>query len=352
LEIGMRRRQFLALVGGAVFALGGGVLYSALETPHVSVPGRLLRLVLRAVVKGRDGQAPDIGALRHRMDSLARIFPGAPKNTKAIELDAGGVTALRVTGPESRAGYHVIYLHGGAYVFGSPSHYRNFLWRIARATRAQVLFVNYRLAPEHPFPAALDDAVAAYRWLLAEGADPSRIVIMGDSAGGGLAVSALFRLREQGIAMPAATVMMSPWTDLTVTGESNRVNAESDPLLEPEQARYIARLYLAGADPRSPDASPLYGDPTGLPRSLIQVGSDEIMLDDSLRMAQKMRAAGVDVELEVWPLMPHVWQVFAGFVPESRRAIEKIGAFVNTAFASAQRPSSSGFEDSASAPRR
>src|SRR5690242_5072566 len=116
----MRRRQFLALVGGAVFAtLGGGVAYNALATPGVSVPGRLLRLVLRFVVKGRDGQAPDIGALRHRMDSLARIFPGAPKSTKATELDAGGVTALRVTGPESRTGYHVLYLHGGAYVFGS-----------------------------------------------------------------------------------------------------------------------------------------------------------------------------------------------------------------------------------------
>ncbi|AMN38797.1 alpha/beta hydrolase [Rhodoplanes sp. Z2-YC6860] len=349
----MRRRQFLALVGGAVIAtLGGGAVYSALETPGVSVASRLLRLVLRFVVKGRDGRAPDIGALRHRMDSLARIFPGAPKNTKATALDAGGVSALRVVRPESRDGYHVLYLHGGAYVFGSPSLYRNLLWRIARATRAQVLFVNYRLAPEHPFPAALDDAVTAYRWLLADGADPSRIIIMGDSAGGGLAVSALLRLRDAGIALPAATVMMSPWTDLAVTGESNRVNAASDPLLEPEQARYIARLYLAGADPRSPDASPLYGDPAGLPRSLIQVGSDEIMLDDSVRMAQKMRAAGVDVELEVWPLMPHAWHVFAGFLPESRRAIEKIGTFVNTAFASAQRPYSSGFEDGAGAARR
>jgi monoterpene epsilon-lactone hydrolase len=349
----MRRRQFLALVGGAVItAVGGGVIYGALETRGVSVQGRLLRLVLRWVVKGRDGQAPDIGALRHRMDALARIFPGAPKNTKATELDAGGVTALRVARPESRAGYHVIYLHGGAYVFGSASHYRNYLWRIARATRAQVLFVNYRLAPEHPFPAALDDAVTAYRWLLADGADPSRIVIMGDSAGGALAVAALFRLRDAGIALPAATVMLSPWTDLAVTGESSRVNADADPLLDPAQARYVAQLYLAGADPRSPYASPLYGDPTGLPRSLIQVGSDEIMLDDSVRMAQKMRAAGVDVELEVWPLMPHVWQIFAGFLPESRRAIEKIGTFVNTAFASAHRPYSTGFEDGASAARR
>ena len=333
----MTRRQFMARLGGAAIVLfgSGAVLYRALETSGVSFEANLLRLVLRWFVKVRDGRGPTIAEFRRKMARIDWIIPGPPKDTKTIELDAGGVTALRVTGPESRDGYHVIYLHGGGYMFGSASYYRNFLWRIARATQAQVLFINYRLAPEHPFPAALGDAVGAYRWLLADGADPRRIVIMGDSAGGGLALAALLRLRDEAVALPAAAVVLSPWTDLAMTGESCRVNAEADPMLDAGQAKYVAQFYLAGADPRNPYASPLYGDPTGLPRSLIQVGGDEILLDDSVRMAQKMRAVGIDVELEVWPLMPHAWPLFARILPEGRRAIDKIGAFVNTAFASA-----------------
>jgi acetyl esterase/lipase len=191
-----------------------------------------------------------------------------------------------------------------------------------------VLCIDYRLAPEHPFPAAVDDAAAAYRWLVAEGADPRRMAIMGDSAGGGLTLATLLRLRDEGAALPAAAVVLSPWTDLTLTNESMPRFAEADPMLSPEVAATYARWYLAGADPRNPYASPLYGDPQGLPPTLIQVGSDEILLNDGMRMAERMRAAGCRVELEVWPRMPHVWHLLVRVLPEARRALEQIGAFV------------------------
>jgi acetyl esterase/lipase len=191
-----------------------------------------------------------------------------------------------------------------------------------------VLALDYRLAPEHPFPAALDDALAAYRWLLAEGADPRRIAVMGDSAGGGLAFSLLLRLRDQGAPLPAAAVALSAWTDLALTGASLRLNAAADPMLNAEDLPKLAACYLASADPRDPYASPLYGDATGLPPTLIQAGSDEILHDDSTRMADRLRAAGCEVELEIWPRMPHAWHLFAPVLPEARRAIERIGAFV------------------------
>ena len=175
-----------------------------------------------------------------------------------------------------------------------------------------MLCIDYRLAPEHPFPAALDDAISAYRWLLADGAAPARTAVMGDSAGGGLVLATLLRLRDEGLPLPGAAVVMSPWTDLALTGASLRTNAAAAPMLKAEQAPTLASYYLGGADPRNPYASPLYGDPAGLPPTLIQVGSDEILRDDAVRMADKMRASGCRVEIVVWPRMPHVWQMLRG----------------------------------------
>jgi acetyl esterase/lipase len=186
---------------------------------------------------------------------------------------------------------------------------------------------DYRLAPEHPFPAALDDAFAAYNWLLDNGADPARIVVIGDSAGGGLVFSLMLRVRDEGCHLPGAAVALSPWTDLALTGASLKLNGAADPMLRTDYPPLFVDDYLAGADPRSPYVSPLYGDPAGLPPTLIQVGSDEVLRDDSVRMAERMRAVGCKVELEIWPRMPHVWHAYVPFVPEAGRAIRCIGDF-------------------------
>ena len=255
------------------------------------------------------------------------------------EQPLGGRPALRVRSLASQPARQILFLHGGAYVTGSPALYRHILWRFAVAAEAQVAAIDYRLAPEHPFPAALDDAVAAWQGLLAEGADPRRCAVMGDSAGGGLALALLLRLRDMGAALPGAAVALSPWTDLVMTGKSLQRNAAKDPMENPDDVPYLARCYLGDVpylaacylgegDPRNPYASPLYGDPTGLPPTLIQVGSDEILLDDSVRMAERMKAAGCHVELEIWPRMPHVWHAFAPVMPEAKRAIARIGEFL------------------------
>jgi epsilon-lactone hydrolase len=294
----------------------------------MSLSAEILRLGLRVFVTRGLTPDPQIDVLRQRMEAIRWLIPGPPRGTQAIRLDAGGVKAVRVVTRQSLEERHILYLHGGGYVMGSPAHYRDFIWRIARVTSARVLCPYYRLAPEHPFPAALDDAVRAYCWLLAQGAAPRRLVIMGDSAGGGLALATLLRLRDEGLPLPAAAVALSPWTDLALTGGSIRGNAGTDLTLKFERAASFARHYLAGADPRHPYASPLYGDPAGLPAALIQVGSGEILRDDSVRMADKLRAAGSAVDIEIWPRMPHVWQLYARVLPEARRAIARIGAFV------------------------
>jgi acetyl esterase/lipase len=294
----------------------------------MSLSAEILRLGLRFFVTRGLTPDPQIDVLRQRMETVRWFIPGPPRGTQAAKLDAGGVKAVRIATRQSLDEPHIFYLHGGGYVMGSPAEYRDFIWRIARVTSARVLCPYYRLAPEHPFPAALDDAVRSYSWLLAQGAAPRRLAIMGDSAGGGLALAMLLRLRDEGLPLPAAAVTLSPWTDLALTGDSMRNNAGADLTLKFERAASFARHYLADAEPRHPYASPLYGDPTGLPPILIQVGSGEILRDDSVRMADKLRAAGSPVEIEIWPRMPHVWQLFARVLPEGRRAIARIGDFV------------------------
>ncbi|MFL6798858.1 MAG: alpha/beta hydrolase [Xanthobacteraceae bacterium] len=292
----------------------------------MSVRAELLRLALRWS-KRRSSDEPDIPALRARLARANAMIPNPPRGTQSRRVDAGGVDAVEVWTPQSRSDRMILHLHGGAYNFGSPSHYRDFTWRIASAARARVLCIDYRLAPEHPFPAALDDAVAAYRWLLSTGTLPSRLGIMGDSAGGGLLFATLLRLRAEATALPAAAVTLSPWTDLTLSGASFTRNAAAEPMLKAQQTLTLARNYVGTGDPRHPYLSPLFGDLRGLPPSLILVGSDEILLDDAVRMAERLREAGARVELEIARRMPHVWPLFARFVPESRRAVQRIGAF-------------------------
>ena len=294
----------------------------------MSLRAEIVRLGLRWFVKRRTCR--DVPAEQHRRfaTQCGRLVPDPPANTRTRRLNAGGVGADLITTPESQEHRHVVFLHGGAFIIGSPSLYRHVTWRIAAAARAGVLAVDYRLAPEHPFPAALNDAFAAYNWLRAGGADPARIAVMGDSAGGGLVFSLMLKLRDEGCPLPGAAVALSPWTDLALTGASLRRNRAADPMLRTDYQPLFVNEYLAGADPRTPYVSPLYGDVTGLPPTLIQVGSDETLHDDAVRMADRMRAAGSPVELEIWPRMPHVWHAFAPFVPEACRAIERIGSFV------------------------
>jgi epsilon-lactone hydrolase len=294
----------------------------------MSLRAELVRLGARWFIKRHGPQKATIAQMRRRAAAAKRLVPGPSAETETLDVDAGGVRAERITTPASQQDRHVLHLHGGGFITGSPSLYRHLTWRIASAARARVLSIDYRLAPEYPFPAALDDAVTAYRWLLADGADPRRVAVIGDSAGGGLAFSLLLRLRDGGFPLPAAAVALSPWTDLTLTGPSFRLNAAADPLVNVEGAAQFVGYYVAGADPRSPYISPLYGNLTGLPPTIIQVGSDEVLRDDAVRMADRMRAAGCQVKLEIWPRMPHVWHLYVPVIPEARRAIDRIGAFV------------------------
>lgn len=285
------------------------------------------RLGLRWFVKHRSHHQT-LAQERASFGAMERLTPHPPRTTRTLRVDAGGVPADSIAVPASLPDRHILYLHGGGYRVGSPRTYRHFTWRIAQAAQARLLIIDYRLAPEHPFPAAIDDAAAAYRWMLAERADPRRLVVIGESAGGGLALGLLLKLRDEHTPLPAACVVMSPWTDLALTGASLKTNAASDPMLNADDLPHFAADYLAGADPRNPYASPLYGDPAGLPPTLIQVGSDEILRDDAVRMADRMRAAKCRVELAVWPRMPHVWHLLATVLPEARAAIADIGSFI------------------------
>jgi monoterpene epsilon-lactone hydrolase len=253
---------------------------------------------------------------------------GPPAGTVVEPVEANGVPAEWVTAAGVGDGRVLLYLHGGAYQIGSPVSLRHLVALLSGAARARALSLEYRLAPEHPFPAAVDDAVAAYRWLLGEGTDPATIAVAGDSAGGGLALGTLVALRDAGEPMPAAAVLLSPWTDLALTGESLRTRAAVDIMLKPGSMHQTVAVYLAGEDPRHPYASPLYADLRGLPPLLIQVGDAEVILDDSTRVAARAREAGVDVTLEVWDEMPHVFHAFAGLLPESDQAIERIGEWL------------------------
>src|SRR5688572_18002086 len=199
----------------------------------MSLPAEIVRLALRWLFKRRARNTTDIAAVRRHVEVFKPYIPNPPSNTIVTKVVANGVPAIQVATPRSYPDRHMLYLHGGGYVYGAPTYYRDFIWRIADATRSRVLCLDYRLAPEHPFPAAVDDAVAAYRWLLDQGADPRCLSIMGDSAGGGLTFAALLRLRDEGAALPAAAVTLSPWTDLTLSGDSVRRFGNADPMLDP-----------------------------------------------------------------------------------------------------------------------
>lgn len=297
----------------------------------MSLRAELVRLGIRLFVK-RGAHEWTVEEWRRGLRAMEGLIPGPPAAAHSTTAEAAGLHFSCVSMPASLRERHVLYLHGGAYISGSPRYYRHFTWRIAETTRARVWALAYRLAPEHPFPCALDDAVAAYRHLLAAAGDARHIAVIGDSAGGGLTLALLLRLRDERVPLPAAAVAISPWTDLALASHSLADNASIDPMLNARDLPRLVELYLAGADPHMPYASPVYGDTKGLPPTLIHVGGDEILRDDAVRMAEALRYGGCHAELEVWPRMPHVWHLFAPVMPEARRAIARIGDFVEARF--------------------
>jgi epsilon-lactone hydrolase len=285
-----------------------------------------------------EGGTPSVQEMRAGFEGMAAGMP-VPADVRREQVSAGGVPAEWVVAPGAEDDRAILYLHGGGYVIGSIATHRELASRISRASGARVLVIDYRLAPEHPFPAAVEDSVTAYRWLLGQGISPERLVVAGDSAGGGLTLATLIKVRDDGLPLPAAGVCLSPWTDLEGIGESMTSRADLDPMVAKPGLDSMAKAYIGDADIRSPLAAPLYAELRGLPPLLIQVGTAEVLYDDSTRFAERARAAGVDVTLEPWQDMVHVWQVFAAMLDEGQQAIDRIGEFVRqqTAATAAQR---------------
>ena len=244
----------------------------------------------------------------------------------------GGMPAEWVVADQAAADQRLLYLHGGGYVICSPGTHRDLAGRISQAAGVAVLVLDYRLAPEHPYPAAVHDALAALRWMYThgpKGAAPARATfVAGDSAGGGLTLATLIAARDAGVRLPNAAVAISAWTDLACTGNTMRTRADVDPMVTEAVLSRMVQDYLQGGDARQPLASPLYADLRGLPPLLMQVGDAEVLLDDTTRVADKARAAGVDVTVEIYPEMIHIFQLFAPILPEGQQAIERIGAFI------------------------
>lgn len=257
------------------------------------------------------------------------LFASTPVDAATQSVSAGGVPAQWIAAADARRDKVVLYLHGGGFQVGSTRSHRALMGCISGAAGCRVLGVDYRLAPEHRFPAALHDACAAFDWLLSQGLAPADIALAGDSAGAGLALSMLLTLRDGGRALPAAAVLMSAWTDLTASGDSYATRAAADPIHQRPMILAMARNYLgADGNPSDPRASPLFADLHGLPPLLMQVGDRETVLSDSTRFADKARAAGVTVELEVWDGMVHVFQQFPTELREAREALQSIGGFL------------------------
>ena len=270
---------------------------------------------------------PTVEDSRAGFEKLARVVGGkTPASVR--QVDAGGVPSELVSAEGASDDTVTLYLHGGGYVIGSPKTHREFARRLSAASLAQVLVIDYRLAPENPFPAPVEDAVTAYRWLLGEGYAPERLSIAGDSAGGGLTAATLVSIRDQGLPLPACGVCLSPWVDMEGLGDSMTTRADRDPMVQKEGLVGMAGVYLADADPRSPLAAPMYANLDGLPPLLIQVGASETLFDDAVRLDEKARAAGVETTFEEWDDMIHVWHIFAPILDEGQQAIERMAEFM------------------------
>ncbi len=288
---------------------------------------------LAALISMMGEGGPDLAAppaqARADFEALLANVPVSP-DLKIEAASAGGVPGLWIDAPEARQDRVLLYLHGGGYVAGSANGYRSLVGELGRATKARALAIDYRLAPEHPFPAAVDDAVAAYRSLLDRSVSAKSIVFAGNSAGGGLVVTVMMAVRDSGLPLPAAGLSISPWLDLECSGASMKTKAASDLALTRDELLHAGRSYRGdtAGDGRGGQLAPLNANLSGLAPLLVQVGSAEILLDDATRLAARAGAADVSTRLEVWPNMPHVWHLFGFMLSEGRDAIRSAGTFL------------------------
>jgi acetyl esterase/lipase len=303
---------------------------SAQPPSKISLRARIVRWITGAILKRIDAKAASVQSMRRRWHGFSRILWTA-FGVKATRADVHGLNAAWLKPKRAPEGKLLLYLHGGAYIMGNIATHRQFVSHIAREAGVRALLPEYRLAPEYPFPAAVEDAAGLYRALLADGYAAEDIVVAGDSAGGGLTMALLLVLRDAGDPLPAAACVLSPWLDLAASGETMTTHAERDPWFKPEDMPIVADYYCAQGQRENPLASPVYADLSGLPPLYIQVGAEEILLSDSTRAADKVTASGGEVDIEIWPGMWHVFQMFVQLVPESRKATCKIGAFVRQA---------------------
>ena len=291
-----------------------------------SLRARIFNVYLKTAMKSKPLHLVDPAVLRAGTDKIA------PRRTPAgvtLEIVSDGAVAGEWHRPENAApGRTILYFHGGGYVFGSAKSHRGLTFKLAQDARADIFSVDYRLAPEHPFPAAVDDAVAAYQWLLDGGAQSESIIVGGDSAGGGLSLALLLRCKALGLPRPAAAFLYSPFTDLAATGSSLETNEASDVMFKKIYIAEGAKRYIGAADPKDPLVSPLYGDLGGLPPVLTFVSDNEALYDDSKRLHDKLLAAGVDSALIVERGLAHVWPIFYPRFPEAGRTIKQTADFI------------------------
>ena len=287
---------------------------------------------LKSMMRARAAERAEASSIEEMRRQMAQATAGftVPADVAVTATDLGGVTGLRFTPAKAADGAVLLYFHGGGYVLGSAETHRALVANLASLAGIEAVSLDYRLAPEHPCPAAVEDGVAAYRALLNHGRTPQSIILGGDSAGGGLAVSTLVQARAQGLAMPAGAILLSPWVNLGNGGWSYEGRAEADPMVTRAGLDNMAQLYLVQRPANDPVASPLRADLSGLPPLLIQVGGDEILLSDSVTLAERAGAAGVSATLEVWPEMIHVFQAFADFLGDAKCAQAALAAWART----------------------
>lgn len=294
---------------------------------------RLTNQILRRVIKPSLGRNQDLSAarveaVRRRGVWCAKWLIKPVKGTMVRPVSEAGVRGEWVLAPGVRDDRAVFFVHGGGFIIGSPAIYRNLVSRLSLAAGCAVFSVDYRLAPEHPYPAPLDDVLHAWRWLTSDSLAAHQVAAAGDSAGGNLVLATLMRLSRAAEPLPAAVVTMAPWTDLSLSGNSVAENRRADPYIPANMLRPVAAAYLQGANPSLPEVSPLFGDFSLFPPTLIHVGSSEVLLDDALRLEGVAKQSGVEVTLKIWHGLPHVFQLFAFFVPEGRQSLEELGSFI------------------------